>query len=225
MMSTGLLYLFNIKGKSALTTGGGRGIGRSMTIGLAEAGADIVLLLRNVSQTETQNQIENLGRKCFIYAADLEIKDEASKVIPEIFSRHKTDILVNAAGIQRRFAAVDYSQETYDEVMQVNMGSTFRLCRELGKHWIANNIKGVIINTASLASFQGGALSNEWAIHGIHTRSDPNNDYYKSIMDLIPSGKWGEPDDFKGTVAFLASKASSYITGQIITVDGGWMAR
>ncbi|CRG82730.1 2-deoxy-D-gluconate 3-dehydrogenase [Talaromyces islandicus] len=235
--------IFNLDGRTALVTGGGRGIGRAMAVGLAEAGADIVLLVRDLSQTETKEQIEKLGRRCSTYACDLELKDSVSRVIREVLSNHEIHILLNAAGIQRRVSAEDYDQETYEEVMQVNLGATFTLCRETGKYWIKNGIKGSLINTASLASFQGGvrmsgyavskggiamltkALSNEWATHGIRvnaiapgyiatdmnvdTRTNPDQTYYKSITDRIPMGRWGEPEEFKGPVVFLASKASS----------------
>lgn len=107
----------------------------------------------------------------------------------QILESHKFEILVNAAGIQRRADATEYTQELLDEVMQVNMNSPFAICREVGKKWIENGIPGRIINVASLASFQGGvrmagyaaskggismltkALSNEWAKHGIRVNA------------------------------------------------------
>ncbi|OJJ45276.1 hypothetical protein ASPZODRAFT_70022 [Penicilliopsis zonata CBS 506.65] len=252
--------LFNLQGHKALVTGGGRGIGQAMAIGLAEAGADIVLILRTPSQTETKEEIERLGRKCWVHHYDLAVKEDVSALVPDVLAAHPdVDILLNAAGIQRRFRAEEYSDATFEEVMQVNVSSAFSLCRDIGQHWIANNVQGRIINTASLASFQGGvrmagyavskggiamltkALSNEWAGYGIRvnaiapgyiatdmnadTRSDSNSDYYKSITQRIPMGRWGDPRDFKGPAVFLASDASSYMTGEIIMVDGGWMAR
>jgi 2-deoxy-D-gluconate 3-dehydrogenase len=96
---------------------------------------------------------------------------------------------VNVAGIQRRSAAEDFAQDIYDEIIQVNLSATFSLCRDTGKYWLDNNIKGSIINTASIATFQGGvgmaayatskggvgqltkALSNEWAIKGIRVNA------------------------------------------------------
>lgn len=98
-------------------------------------------------------------------------------------------LVVNAAGIQRRLPAAEYSQLAYDEVMQTNVGATFTMCREIGNYWIESGVKGSITNTASLASFQGGvrmagyavskggvamltkALSNEWAIHGVRVNA------------------------------------------------------
>lgn len=126
-----------------------------------------------------------MGRKCTVFIADLANGEEVSKIIPSIISTHSFEILVNVAGIQRRHPAAEFPQNVYNEVLQVNLGATFTLCRDTGKYWIENGIKGRIINTASLATFQGGinmaaysaskgavgqltkALSNEWAGHGI----------------------------------------------------------
>ncbi|WPH01667.1 Hypothetical protein R9X50_00451800 [Acrodontium crateriforme] len=254
-----LQKLFDLNGQKALITGAARGIGKSMALALAGAGADVVLILRNTHQKETANAIEALGRQCWIFECDLGEKDCVKKAVADILAAHRIDILVNAAGIMRRSPASEYDDEIYDEVMQVNIATPFVLCREVGKYWIANQISGRIINVASLASFQGGinmagyavskggiamltkSLSNEWAAHGVRvnaiapgyiatdmnidTRTNMDSTYYNSITQRIPSGRWGSPDDFQGIVIFLASRASSYMTGQILTVDGGWMAR
>lgn len=141
------------------------------------------------TQRETHDAIGKLGRQCNIYACDLGIGSSVSEVIAQIVSSHKFEILVNAAGIQRRADATEYTDELYNEVMQVNMNSPFSICREVGKRWIADQTPGRIINVSSLASFQGGvrmagysvskggiamltkALSNEWAKHGIRVNA------------------------------------------------------
>jgi 2-deoxy-D-gluconate 3-dehydrogenase len=182
--------LFGLAGRTALVTGGSRGIGQAMALGLAEAGADIILVLRSKSQTETQSKIENLGRQCFILEADLGDAEAARKIVPAIVKEHRWfDTLVNVAGIQRRSRAEEFPQQAYDEIMQINLSATFRICRDTGKYWLDNNIKGSIINTASIASFQGGvnmaayatskggvaqltrAFSNEWACKGIRVNA------------------------------------------------------
>ncbi|TPX11064.1 uncharacterized protein E0L32_007925 [Thyridium curvatum] len=262
------MSLFTMTGKTALVTGGSRGIGQAMAVGLAEAGADIVLVQRDQTQTATKDAIEALGRRCAITVADLSDRESVKGVISSVTASQRVDILVNVAGIMRRHDAQDYPDHDLDEVMEVNFNCTFLLCRDIGKYWIENKIPGRMINTASLATFQGGvrmaaysaskgavgqltkALSNEWAAHGIRVNaiapgSSPDQTYYNSITTRIPMGKWGSPDEFKGPVVFLASDASSYITGQIIVVssrevyldlsasprltakqvDGGWMAR
>ncbi|KEF61939.1 2-deoxy-D-gluconate 3-dehydrogenase [Exophiala aquamarina CBS 119918] len=251
--------LFGLAGQTAVVTGAARGIGRAMALGLAEAGADIVLILRNSTQQETKDAIEAIGRKCSIYTADLGVPSEIEGLIERIRDEHDFQILVNVAGIQRRLAAHTFPDDAYDEVLQTNLKATFKLCKDTGKYWIDKGIKGCIINTASLASFQGGvnmvayaaskggvnmltkALSNEWAGMGIRvnavapgyiatdmnldTRTNSDTTYYDSITTRIPAGRWGEPDEFKGVVVFLASQASTYLTGQTIVIDGGWMAR
>lgn len=144
---------------------------------------------RNASQGETKAAIEALGRKCSVYTADLAVPSEIEGLIQRIREDHEFQILVNVAGIQRRLAAHTFPDEAYDEVLQTNLKATFKLCKDTGKYWIDNGIKGCIINTASLASFQGGinmvayaaskggvnmltkALSNEWAGKGIRVNA------------------------------------------------------
>lgn len=146
-------------------------------------------LQRSESQTDTKNAIEALGRKCWLYAADLADVNAVANIVSSITAEHNYEILVNVAGIQRRIPAQDFPRETYDEVMQVNIGATFTLCSDTGKYWLEKGIKGRIINTASLATFQGGinmaaysaskgavgqltkALSNEWAGRGIRVNA------------------------------------------------------
>lgn len=121
--------------------------------------------------------------------ADLSSRDKIRNLIPQITATHKIDILVNNAGIMKRHTAVDFPEEDFDEVMEVNFNCTFLLCQGIGRYWIENGIKGRLINTASLATFQGGvrmaayagskgavgqltkALSNEWAQHGIRVNA------------------------------------------------------
>lgn len=144
---------------------------------------------RNLDQTVTKEAIERLGRKCDVYTAELGDRSWVSKIVEEVTKKHRIDILINVAGIQRRCPAATYPQETWDEVISVNLNSVFVLCRDMGKYWIDNQIKGVIINTASLSTFQGGinmaaysaskgavgqltkALSNEWLPHGIRVNA------------------------------------------------------
>ncbi|KLJ06927.1 2-deoxy-D-gluconate 3-dehydrogenase [Blastomyces silverae] len=252
--------LFDLTGKTALVTGATRGIGQAMAIALAEAGADIILIRGSSPDTTTREAIEKTGRKCHSYQCNLADKAAVAGLISAVTAEHKTvNILVNAAGIQRRCEAENFPQEAYEEVMQVNLNAPFTLCRDMGKYWIENNMRGCkIINVASLCTFFGSvkipaysmskggigqltkALSNEWASKGINVNAiapgyvatDINRDtvtgdpaYLKSITDRIPAGHWGKPEDMKGPVVFLASEASSYVNGEILTVDGGFCGR
>ncbi|KAM0254364.1 hypothetical protein ACHAQJ_006833 [Trichoderma viride] len=183
------MELFSLTGKTALVTGGTRGIGQAIATGLAEAGADIVLVQRNADETTTKQSIEALGRKCHITIADLSDRGSLRGLIASVTETHRIDILVNNAGIMRRYPATDISEEVLDEVMGVNFNGPFILCRDIGRYWIDNKIDGRLINIASLSTFQGGvrmaaysaskgavgqltkALSNEWAQHKIRVNA------------------------------------------------------
>ncbi|AUO09777.1 SDR family oxidoreductase [Priestia megaterium] len=249
--------LFSLDGKVAAITGATRGIGRSMAIALAEAGSDIALLQRSKEFLGVKEEIERLGRKCFIVNCDLENASEVSEAISSVVAYFgKLDILVNNAGIQRRSPAVDFAEEDWDAVINVNLKTVWLLCQQAGRQMLKQG-SGKIINMASLLSYQGGitvpayaaakggvaqltkALSNEWAAKGVNVNgivpgyiaTDMNealiNDETRSrqIIERIPAGRWGQADDFKGAVVFLASDASAYIHGHLLAVDGGWLGR
>ncbi|KAK4502809.1 hypothetical protein PRZ48_006235 [Zasmidium cellare] len=262
-MSSSVIDLFSLQGRTALVTGATRGIGQSLAIALAEAGADIVLVQRDESNQATKEAVEKLGRKATIYVADLASASEVGGLTKRVLADgHDIDILVNCGGIQRRHPAHEFPDSDWNEVLQVNLNTIFTLCRDVGAYMLQRTPKGPtmngiphrgsIINIASLVSFQGGlnvpayasakggvaqltkALSNQadipWIAPGyIHT--DMNEALIKdekraaSILERIPAGRWGIPDDFKGSVVFLASRASLYVSGEILTVDGGWMGR
>lgn len=280
---TSVMQLFSLEGQTALVTGGTRGIGQAMTIALAEAGADILLVQvsdhldtrkhaihdltlfaqRDTSNTETKSKIESLGRKCTIYTTDLSSQSSVSELVPQILAdKHTIHILLNCAGIQARHPAHQFPDSDWNLVLQVNLNAVFTLCRDVGAHMLSRpvdqyNRRGSIINVASLLSFQGGitvpayaaskggvaqltkALSNEWAGKGINVNAiapgyiatDMNEALIKdqdraaSILSRIPAGRWGAAEDFKGVVVWLAGRASGYVSGEIVTVDGGWMGR
>ncbi|RBN41366.1 2-deoxy-D-gluconate 3-dehydrogenase, partial [Priestia megaterium] len=123
--------LFSLDGKVAAITGATRGIGRSMAIALAEAGSDIALLQRSKEFLGVKEEIERLGRKCFIVNCDLENASEVSEAISSVVAYFgKLDILVNNAGIQRRSPAVDFAEEDWDAVMNVNLKTVWLLCQQ-----------------------------------------------------------------------------------------------
>jgi 2-deoxy-D-gluconate 3-dehydrogenase len=248
--------LFDLKDKTAIVTGAGTGLGQGMAVGLAEAGADVVLVDRT-NPDETQNMITELGRKSVSIQADLSTTGPVSTIIGQSLKTFgKIDILVNNAGIIRRTPAIDFSEKDWDDVMAVNAKMVFFLSQAVARDMMKRKY-GKIISIASLLSFQGGilvpaytaskaavaqvtkAMANEWAASGINVnaiapgymatnntaplRQDPVRS--KAILDRIPAGRWGTPDDLKGTVVFLASPASDYVNGHVLVVDGGWLAR
>jgi 2-deoxy-D-gluconate 3-dehydrogenase len=254
-----VLKQFDLSGKTALVTGCNKGIGRAMTLGLAEAGADIIGVSGSLelSGSEIEKEVKALGRKFKAFRADLSNREDIYRFINEAKTyKPSIDILVNNAGIILRNPAVEHSDEDWDKVLSINLDAQFILAREFGKEMVRRGA-GKIIFTCSLLSFQGGvtvpgyaaskgavaslvkALANEWAAKGVNVngiapgyvttdntealRNDPVRS--KSILDRIPAGRWGEPDDFKSAIVFLASEAARYVNGTILIVDGGWMGR
>ncbi|EHJ93380.1 2-dehydro-3-deoxy-D-gluconate 5-dehydrogenase KduD [Vreelandella boliviensis] len=180
---------FSLKGKVAVVTGSSTGLGQSMAIGLAKAGADIIGIASRSNQDETMKEIEKTGREFYQIQADLSKKTEINSIVQDsINKKGRIDILVNNAGIIRRNNAENFSDEDWDDVINVNLNSVFRLTREIGNHMIANG-SGKIINIASMLTFQGGlkvpaytaskhaiagltkSFSNEWASKGINVNA------------------------------------------------------
>ena len=252
-----ILDKFKLDGKVAIVTGASKGLGQGIAVGMAEAGADICAVDRN-EQDETKEKVEALGRKCLTLQMDLanrsRIKDIPKKTLSHF---NRVDILVNNAGIIRRAPLTDFSEQDWDEVIQVNLTALFLLSQAVAKVLIQQGQGGKIINTASMLSFQGGVLvpsytasksgvmgltrllANELAPHNINVnaiapgymstdntkalREDPVRN--KAILERIPAGRWGNPEDLQGLAVFLASEASAYMNGYTIAVDGGWLAR
>ncbi|MDR0127246.1 glucose 1-dehydrogenase [Bacillus zhangzhouensis] len=247
---------FNLQGKTAVITGGTRGIGKAIALGLAESGADIVLLQRS-DDTSAQEQIRALGVRCEIVRCDMENLDEVKQAIPKAIEiMGSVEILVNNAGIQRRAPAVEFTEQDWDDVIKVNLKAVWVLCQQAGRHMLEKK-SGKIINIASIATFQGGlyvpayasakgavgqltkALANEWSSAGINVNAivpgyiatemntalieDPVRS--RQILERIPAGRWGNPEDFKGAAIFLASDAANYVNGHLLAVDGGWLGR
>ena len=248
---------FSLEGKVALVTGANTGLGQGIALALAAAGADIAAA-GIVPAQETGEKVAALGRRFLNIEANLISIEPVARVVREtIEGLGGLDILVNNAGLIRRADAVDFSEQDWDDVMNLNIKSVFFMSQAAAKHFIAQGNGGKIINIASMLSFQGGIrvpsytasksavmgvtrlLANEWAKHNINVNAiapgymATNNtqqlraDEQRSaeILDRIPAGRWGLPDDLKGPVVFLASKASDYINGYTVAVDGGWLAR
>ncbi|QNQ09533.1 2-dehydro-3-deoxy-D-gluconate 5-dehydrogenase KduD [Sphingomonas alpina] len=252
---------FDLGGQVAIVTGANTGIGQSIALALAAAGADIAAVGRTPAE-ETVAKARALGRKAEIVSADLSTIEPVQRVVDETIAKlGRLDILVNNAGIIRRADSVDFTEEDWDAVIDTNLKSVFFLCQAAGRHMIARHEKeggnGRIINIASMLTFQGGIrvpsytasksgiggltklLANEWAAKGVTVnaiapgyiatnnttalRADEARN--RSILERIPAGRWGDPEDLGGAAVFLASRAAGYVNGHILAIDGGWLAR
>ncbi|MDZ7268953.1 MAG: 2-dehydro-3-deoxy-D-gluconate 5-dehydrogenase KduD [candidate division KSB1 bacterium] len=153
-----ILDKFKLNGKIAIVTGASRGLGRGMALGLAEAGADLVLA--GVSDmSAVQREIEKLGRRCVTVIADLGNKDCVPTIVNSAVEKlGGIDILVNNAGIIRRAPVLEFAEKDWDEVIKVNLRTLFFLSQAVAKVMVGQKRGGKIINVASLLSFQGGIL-------------------------------------------------------------------
>ena len=251
-----MLDIFSLKGKVALFTGGSRGLGKAMAIGLARAGADVAVVGRKKDQ-DVIDQILAQGVRGLFYEHDLADIDGIPALVSRVTSDFGTiDILVNNAGVQCRHKAAEFPRSDWNHVLDVNLNAVFFMCQEVGKVMLAKG-RGKIINVSSLLAFQGGftvpayaaskgavsqfskSLSNEWASQGINVNciapgymdTEMNTALMadatrsRQIMERIPAGRWGRPEDMVGAAVYLASGASDYLHGSTITIDGGWMGR
>ena len=185
-----ILDKFKLDGKVALVTGASVGLGKAMATALAEAGADVAAHCHNAGEADvTCAAIENAGRKTISVPGDMSKKDVPKRIVDEVIEKFgRVDILVNNAGMIRRAPAVDFTEEDWSTVLEVNLSSVFRLSQAAGKKMIEQG-GGKIVNIASLLSFQGGitvpaytasksgvagltkALANEWAKFGVNVNA------------------------------------------------------
>jgi 2-deoxy-D-gluconate 3-dehydrogenase len=256
--SAPILELFRLDHKIALVTGASSGIGLSIAVALAQAGATVACHGNSRPAETTARTIQAAGGSASAFSADLSDPSGASQLFDAVIAAYgHVDILINNAGIILRHEAADYPFEDWQKVIQVNLNSVFQLSQLVGRSLIAKNLPGKIVNIASLLSFQGGirvpayaaskggvaqltkALANEWAPKGIQVnaiapgyiatdntaalRNDETRN--RQILERIPAGRWGNADDIAATAVFLSSPAANYITGAVLNVDGGWLAR
>ena len=180
---------FRLEGRRALVTGANTGIGQGIALALAGAGAEVIAVGRS-SMAETEALIAGLGGTCRTFKADLGINQERQALIEQASGAFgPLDILVNNAGIIRRAEALEFSEQDWDEVMDLNLKAVFFLAQSFAKHVLARGSTGKIINIASLLSFQGGIrvasytaskggvagitrlLACEWAAKGLNVNA------------------------------------------------------
>lgn len=246
--------LFDLNGRTAIITGALGTIGQAYAKKLAEFGAGIVLVDKNPTGAEELiSAIQEMDRQAEFFALDVTDVQAVQETVQIILQRfEKIDILVNHAGINIRKPALDYSENEWDRVLNVNLKGMFFMAQAVGKEMVARG-SGKIINTASVSSVRGhprlvayaaskGAvvqmtkvLAKEWAPYNVqvnaigpgYIRTQQTEEFlrqpavYQDIVSKIPMGRVGNPEDLVGGCIFLASRASDYITGQTIYIEGG----
>ncbi len=250
-----MIDIFDLKGKVAIVTGGAGGIGRALALGLADAGADVVVTSRSLGHLEEAvKEIKAKGKKALAISTDVtQVKSVEDMVARALKEFPRIDILVNTAGIAIRKPAEAFPIDEWQQVMDINTRGTFICCQAVGREMIKQR-SGKIVNMSSVRGRYGlpvdyaaycpskGAvdaltrtLACEWAKYNVLVNAvaptvvetaltkpalaDPS--YAQRMKARIPLGRWAMPEDIVGPTIFLASKASDFVTGQIVYVDGG----
>jgi gluconate 5-dehydrogenase len=250
------LQLFNLRGKTALVTGGTHGLGMAMAVGLAQAGARIVINdLSSDKVSLALMEYLKLGITAHGYVFDVTRENQVMEILGKIEEEvAPVDILVNNAGIIKRVPILDMEVADFREVIDIDLVGPFIMARQVAKRMIKRKSGGKIINVCSMmselardtvsayASAKGGlkmltrSMATEWAkfniqVNGIgpgyfatsqtapiRTDGHPFNDF---IISRTPAGRWGNPEELAGSIVFLASRASDFVNGHILYVDGG----
>ena len=254
-MSKSVSELFDLTGRTAIVTGGSRGIGKEMAEALAESGANLMLCARRREWLdETVNEFAGRSFSVIGKVCDVSKPDEVQAVVDSTVKHFgSVDILVNNAGISWGAMPEEMPLDQWQKVIDVNLTGCFLFAQAAGRQMLSQG-KGSIINIASIAGMTSSAngpfyagyvaskagligltreLAASWGRRGIrvnaiapgffHSRlADAVIDIYEhSIQENNVIPRVGEEGELKGTVVFLASDASSYVTGQTISVDGG----
>jgi NAD(P)-dependent dehydrogenase (short-subunit alcohol dehydrogenase family) len=254
-----ILDLFHLNGKVALVTGGNRGLGRAMATALAEAGAAVAITCRDEDRAcaAAAEICTETGARCAGYLLDVRdgaaVEATVQRVREDLGGLH---ILVNNAGLNIREPIWEVRDESWETVLETNLGGAMRCARAVAGH-LKEQRWGRIINVASLLSFvaiaqrsayassKAGmlgltrAMALDLAPHGVTVNAlcpgvfkteinrpilnDP--EYLKEFLRQVPLGYLGDPQQLQGAIVFLASEASSYMTGAALVVDGGWTAQ
>jgi NAD(P)-dependent dehydrogenase (short-subunit alcohol dehydrogenase family) len=254
--------LFDLNGKIAIVTGAGRGLGKALALGLARHGADVAVVSRTPEQLEpVAEAIRGLGRKTLALRVDTSRKADVGEMVSRVMDGWgRIDILVNNAGVDYNVPAVEYGEDEWDRILDINLKGYFLCCQAVGPVMMRQKAGSVIMNSsvygvvgaslqpsAPYASSKGGVnqltrtLALEWAPYGVRVNAVapgymvvmarrpgeamPSEETERRVREMTPLGRRGTAEELVGPVVFLASDAASYVTGAVLSVDGGWTAR
>jgi len=248
----------SLDGKRALVFGGTSGLGKSIALGFAEAGADVVPVSGRAEEVQkTAGEIRALGRRTMELTADVTHREDIQRVIDRMRAElGRIDILVNSAGTTKRAPSLEFADEDWNRVLNINLNGTWYACQMVGRV-MKEQMYGRIINIASIGAFLSlhevtaycaskGAvammtrcLGAEWVKYNITVNAlapgvfetplnrnvvhEPGRK--ASIMAHTPMKRFGNLEEIKGVAIFLASDSASFVTGEVIAVDGGFMAQ
>ena len=250
---------FSLEGRTAIVTGGGTGIGKSIAIEFARAGADVAVCSRKLEHLEpVAAAVRGLGRRTFAMAVDVRVEEQVQAVVERAardFGR--LDVMINNAGASFRSRPEEISVNGWNAVVGINLNGVFLGCKWAQRQMVKQG-GGVIVNVASIAGVYGStmmphygaakaavinltrALAVAWARDGIRVnciapgpvetagyidvlrKTDPDADKtYRAVAARVAMGRWGRVEEIAYPCIFLASDASSFMTGETIIVDGG----
>lgn len=249
---------FRLDGRVALVTGGSKGLGKSMALGLAQAGATVVLCSRHLDECEAAAKeiASETGREGIGLAADVTKEDDVKALFASAMDRFgRLDVLVNSAGVNIRHPIEEFPVKEFRQIIESNLTGTWLCCRAAAPI-LKRQRRGSVINVGSALSAVGLAdrtayaasksailgltrtLALEWAEAGARCNAICPGPFMteinkallnqpekvRAVLDQVALNRWAEIHEIRGAAVFLASDASSFVTGAALFLDGGWTA-